>query len=189
MFAIGTFSILKTKRNHMEFTTIVNVIAIVIILISIFNISTSAFESYNSKIINDQIDDLPVITLDYTPNVYYVILDEYTSSKVLNDIYQFDNQNFLSQLEIRGFHVTPNSHSNYAQTGHSVASSMNMNYLNYLSDEIGADSANAHVTRQLWNDNKIMKIFKSYNYTIVNLTLEHGFPESRSGDYVERVKS
>ena len=70
-------------------------------------------------------DGLPA-SLDYTPNVYYIILDKYASSKVLKDIFDFDNQNFISQLSARGFHVTENSHSNYAGTILSLTSSLNM---------------------------------------------------------------
>lgn len=179
IFGIGTYSLLKTKKNAIEFTTIANVIAIVLVLISIFNITTYAFENNSSKIFDDQInyDDSSVITLDYTPNVYYVILDEYVSSKVLNDIYNFDNQHFLSQLNARGFHIAENSHTNYAVTFLSVTSSLNMKYLNYISDEIGIDSADRRLPNQLFNNNKIMNIFKSYNYTIVNLALTSGNPE------------
>ena len=52
-----------------------------------------------------------------------------------------------------------------------------MKYLNYISDEIGIDSADRRLPNQLFNNNKIMNIFKSYNYTIVNLALTSGNPE------------
>ena len=39
---------------------------------------------------------------------------KYTSSKILKDIFDFDNQDFISQLSARGFHVIENGHSNYA---------------------------------------------------------------------------
>ena len=87
---------------------------------------------------------LPV-SLDYTPNVYYIILDRYASSKVLKDVFDFDNQDFISQLSARGFHVTENSHSNYANTVLSLTSSLNMEYVNYLAGAIGVDSSDSKV--------------------------------------------
>ena len=121
---------------------------------------------------NDRLnyDDGLLTSLDYTPNVYYIILDEYASSKVLKDIFDFDNQNFISQLSARGFHVTENSHSNYANTFLSLTSSLNMEYVNYLTDAAGADSANRKIPYQLISDNNIMNIFKSLNLYACKLT-------------------
>ena len=172
IFAIGVYSILKTKKNFSDFTTIANVIAIVILLVSVSNIFVYALENSdnNSSILNDRSnydDDLPT-SLDYTPNVYYIILDKYASSKILKDIFDFDNQYFISQLNERGFHVTENSHSNYAGTILSLTSSLNMEYVNYLADAVGVDSSDRKMSYQLYSDNNIMNIFKSFNYTLVS---------------------
>ena len=173
IFVIGVYSILKTKKNFSDFTTIANVIAIVILLVSVSNMFVYALENSDNdrSILNDRLnydDDLPAFALDYTPNVYYIILDEYTSSKVLKDIFDFDNQDFISQLNARGFHVIENGHSNYAMTFLSLTSSLNMGYVNYLTDAVGADSSDRKLPYQLYSDNNIMNIFKSFNYTLVS---------------------
>ena len=172
IFAIGVYSILKTKKNFSDFTTIANVIAIVILLVSVSNIFVYVLENSDSdrSIPNDRFnyeDGLPT-SLDYTPNVYYIILDEYASSKVLKDIFDFDNQDFISQLSARGFHVAENSHSNYAGTILSLTSSLNMEYVNYLTGAVGVDSSNQKLPYQLYSDNNILNIFESFNYTLVS---------------------
>ena len=172
IFAIGVYSILKTKKNFSDFTTIANVIAIVILLISVSNISVYALENSDNdrSILNDRLnydDGLPT-SFDYTPNVYYIILDAYTSSKVLKDVFDFDNQDFISQLNERGFRIAENSHSNYANTYLSLTSSLNMEYVNYFTDAVGVDSSDRKLSYQLYSDNNIMNIFKSLNYTLVN---------------------
>ena len=175
IFAVGVYYMLKTKKNHLvAFTTIANVIAIVMLLVSLSNIFIYAFENnddnypaiLNNRFIYD--DSLSVSALDYTPNVYYIILDEYTSSKVLKDILDFDNHDFISQLNARGFYVAENSHSNYASTFTSLTSSMNMEYVNYLTDAVGIDSSDRKLSYRLYSDNNIMNIFKSFNYTLVS---------------------
>ena len=171
IFAIGVYSILKTKKNFSDFTTIANVIAITMLLISVSNIFVYALENHDNdrSVLNNRFnyaDDLST-SLDYTPNVYYIILDEYTSSEVLKDIFDFDNQDFISQLSARGFHVTENSHSNYASTFLSLTSSLNMEYVNYLTDAVGVDSSDRKISYQLYSDNNIMNIFKSLNYTLI----------------------
>ena len=135
-------------------------------LISVSNILVYALENNDDdrSILNDRFnyeDGLPT-SLDYTPNVYYIILDAYTSSKVLKDVFDFDNQDFISQLNERGFHVTENSHSNYASTFTSLTSSLNMEYVNYLTSAVGVDSSDRKLSYRLYSDNNIMNIFKSF---------------------------
>ena len=171
IFAVGVYYMLKTKKNFSDFTTIANVIAIAILLVSISNIFVYILENNDNDrlILNDRFnyeDGLPT-SLDYTPNVYYIILDEYASSKVLKDIFDFDNRDFISQLNTRGFHVTENGHSNYVMTFLSLTSSLNMEYVNYLTDAVGVDSANRKLSYQLYSDNNIMNIFEFLNYTLV----------------------
>ena len=171
LFVVGVYSILRTKKNLAEFTTIANVIVAVIILVSISNISVSLAENSFTEISADGVTFHTLSstsTLGYAPNVYYIILDEYTSSKILKDIYDFDNHDFLSKLKARGFYIAENSFSNYPQTFLSVSSSLNMEYLNYLTGVVGVDSSDTTFARQLWDDNKVTQIFKSMNYTTVN---------------------
>ena len=183
LFVLGVYSVLKTKKNLAEFTTIANVIVIVIVVISISNISVSLVENSFVEIVDDQTDfDTLSSTsaLGYAPNVYYIIFDEYTSSKVLQDVYNFDNHDFLSKLEARGFYVVENSFSNYPQTFLSVTSSLNMEYLNYLADIVGVDSSDGSLVGKLWDDNKVTRIFKSLNYTTV---ISPVFGATQSSDY------
>jgi hypothetical protein len=63
------------------------------------------------------------------PDVYYIILDGYARADTLKDIYGYDNSQFLSYLTSKGFVVASKSRPNYGQTGLSLASSLNMDYL------------------------------------------------------------
>ena len=68
------------------------------------------------------------------PDIYYIILDGYGRSDILKNEYQYDNSDFLNGLRDLGFYVADCSQSNYAQTQISLASSLNFNYLDALSD-------------------------------------------------------
>ncbi len=63
------------------------------------------------------------------PDVYNIILDRYAGSTALEEIYDFDNEPFLTALEERGFTVARHAHSNYIKTPLSLGSSLNMDYL------------------------------------------------------------
>ena len=68
------------------------------------------------------------------PDIYYIILDGYGRSDVLKNEYGYDNSDFLNALRDLGFTVSECSQSNYAQTQMSLASSLNFNYIDVLSD-------------------------------------------------------
>lgn len=63
------------------------------------------------------------------PDVYYVILDRYAGSTALAETYEFDNEPFLTALESRGFDVARHAHSNYIKTPFSLASSLNLEFV------------------------------------------------------------
>ena len=70
------------------------------------------------------------------PDIYYIILDGYSRHDTLMDLLGFDNSDFLAQLEDRGFFVARESHSNYALTFLSLASSLNLRYVNDIGEAI-----------------------------------------------------
>jgi len=66
------------------------------------------------------------------PDVYYFILDMYTRQDLLQKAFNYDNSGFIKDLEARGFYVAQCSQSNYTRTEVSLASSLNMSYLQDL---------------------------------------------------------
>ena len=63
------------------------------------------------------------------PDIYFIILDGYVHSSLLEELYDFDNSAFTSYLEKKGFVVPAETHSNYPKTNLSIASILNMDYL------------------------------------------------------------
>lgn len=101
------------------------------------------------------------------PDVYLILLDEYLGSSALKDYYNYNNTFFESFLTQRGFHICARPTSNYTFTIYSMASLLNMRYL---------DSADLGTTQQytykhlaeLIKNNKAIEYFKRLNYTIQN---------------------
>jgi hypothetical protein len=63
------------------------------------------------------------------PDVYYIVLDRYAGPTALREAYGFDNEPFLTALEERGFAVARHAHANYIKTPLSLASSLDMEFL------------------------------------------------------------
>jgi hypothetical protein len=70
--------------------------------------------------------------LGYNPDIYTIVLDGYAREDVLTQHYQFDNSSFLDGLKARGFQIGDASSANYNWTFLSLASSLNMEYLQTL---------------------------------------------------------
>ena len=177
IFIVGTIFILKTRNDFFDITKIVNIVSVVLI-IAVFGgiVSDSINESnqtldYSENEFVYEKHDLSKFEnhSDKFPNVYYIILDEYGNEESLNRFYNYDNQEFLSFLKQKDFFIVENSFSNYPTTKLSLASTLNMKHLEYLSDEIGRESKNHHILDQFLMDNFVMQNFKSNGYEIINM--------------------
>jgi hypothetical protein len=93
------------------------------------------------------------------PDVYLIILDAHTSSHILRDYYDFDNQGFIDSLTDMGFFVGDCSQSNYPITKFSLFSVMNLNYI----QEILKKSQ----TLPPLSDSVVVETLKRYGYTVV----------------------
>ena len=74
------------------------------------------------------------------PDVYFFLLDSYGRADLLQQAYGFDTSEFLNGLRERGFFVAECSQSNYVRTEISLASLLNMQYLQQLSDKFSPES-------------------------------------------------
>ena len=109
-----------------------NVIALGLVVMSSWQIS-SGFQRGSARSLGAE--NAPVQELvrpQNPPDIYYFVLDMYTRADLLKKAYGYDNSGFLNELQARGFYVAQCSQSNYTRTELSVASSMNMSYIQEL---------------------------------------------------------
>lgn len=99
------------------------------------------------------------------PDIYYIILDRYTSSSVLKSQFGYDNSAFLDELKNLGFTVNDNAKSNYPLTSISISSTMNADYTNNVVSEF---KNNTIQTRSLYNNlirqSAVAKALKASGY-------------------------
>lgn len=62
------------------------------------------------------------------PDIYYILMDAYTSSESLREFWGYDNSPFLDFLRAHGFQVVTNARANYNRTTYSMSASLNMEY-------------------------------------------------------------
>jgi hypothetical protein len=72
-------------------------------------------------------------------------------------------------LTSKGFYVASNSVSNYPLTSQSLASSLNLEYINYLGDEVGEDSSDRTVVYPMLKGHEVQHFLKSRGYDFINI--------------------
>jgi hypothetical protein len=63
------------------------------------------------------------------PNIYWIVLDSYTSNAAFRDFLDYDNSAFESFLKNHGFFIASEAQSNYNWTHLSMSSTLKMDYL------------------------------------------------------------
>ncbi|MCK4814772.1 sulfatase-like hydrolase/transferase [bacterium] len=171
IFLLLFLVILRIKRNKRT-SFFLNTMAIILIIIPMSSYLGFIPNYYNDPLRNWQnngpeFELLQNFEVTPTTDIYYLILDGYGRNDVLRDIYDFDNSYFLDNLQDRGFYIAEKSRSNYLQTTLSLASSMNIEYLDDLSIE-GLNSWNRRPLRKLIADSLVRRILSNLGYSFIS---------------------
>ena len=175
-FAISVYYFIKTKRKLDNAIKITNAIGLILIIISGINIISDNIDGNTSIDFIDSSSNINTNQISDKPDVYYIILDAYAGKDVLNDYFGYDNNEFISFLEENNFHVVPHALTNYPYTSLSLASSLNMQYLDcvenskVLREEFKeAESCfSASTAYEMVQNNEIMKKFNQEGYIVIN---------------------
>ena len=185
MLGISIFFAVKAKKIFDNATSILNVVSIVFVIIALSNVImvaaeiTSCDQCSNQELFYETKDfsnyfephKFSILENQVRPNVYYLILDEYARNDALLEYHNFSNDKFTGFLENKGFHVAKNSFANYPMSIQSIPATMNMNYINFLADEIGTEVRNYKPLNEknygLYPNNMVIKNFVEMNYNII----------------------
>ena len=108
------------------------------IVFVLFQIASSYWRTTPAAGVSDSMweSDLEAMPATWKPDpmvprrdIYYLLYDRYASEQALRRFFDFDNSEFDSELEKRGFIVDRNAVTSYPMTSTSMASTLNMRYL------------------------------------------------------------
>jgi len=105
------------------------------VLSLLFQIFTRETENNHLAVL---INELKPTTIpnENKPDIFFVVFDEYASSKSLREDFNFDNSGMDSLFEANKFFVSCDSRSNYNFTSFSLASTFSMNILKLIQSPI-----------------------------------------------------
>jgi hypothetical protein len=116
------------------------------------------------------------------PNIYQIVLDGYAREDVLRDFHHYDNRDFLNYLRAKGFQVAPKAKANYAQTALSLASTLNLDYLDHIADEVGRDRRDLKPLADAISRSRLFAFLRRHGYRIVAFAAEWRAVDIRAAD-------
>jgi hypothetical protein len=120
---------------------------------------------YEAK--NYSLDSFPVSSVNR--DIYFIILDGYARSDILQEMYGFNNSEFVTYLEEQGFVVPVSSVSNYPATHLSIASMLNMDYMGGFSPDLD-ESYNRWLMSPFIDHSRVRALLEQQGYTTVSIS-------------------
>ena len=103
---------------------------------------------------------------DKLPNIYFIVCDSYPRADYLKSYFGLDNTPFLDGLRERGFYVADRSLSNYPNTMPSLASTLNLEYLDNAMAPGGWDEYYPELIPRM-QDNLVVRTLRARGYEYV----------------------
>jgi hypothetical protein len=100
--------------------------------------------------------------------VWYLVFDRYGSEPSLEALAGIDND-LPEWLEARGFQVARNAHANYGRTAMSMASTLQMRFLDDVITRMGPDSRDMAPVNDQLQDHRVGRFFQELGYRYVHL--------------------
>ena len=122
---------------------------------------------------------LPLTIPENTPpDIYYIVLDAYTNAETLSDFYGYDNTDFVTSLEKKGFIVPDNIYANYPRTSLSIGSTTNLDYWDTI--VTGMDDVTAWwPTKYFLDDNRVKLSLEAAGYRTIYFANDWGLTNNK----------
>ena len=181
LFLSATYLLVFRLKNARVITQIFN---LVILALTGFQLVRITINSIQEGIARTQTAQAATDTFlkpadtEQLPDVYFILLDKYARSDALLEEYDYDNGEFIEGLEEMGFWVADCSRSNYAFTVMSLASELNMAYVDDLTDDPSLKTTSA-----LIQNNAVHQAFEEIGYTTLAFDMGFSWGNLKSSDY------
>jgi hypothetical protein len=184
LWAVLVWLVVRYRGDLRTGTQTINIIALVALLFPLFsflqynvNLNAAPAASPGSQALAQP------VSVSEKPDIYYLILDGYARDDVLQERWKFDNSEFLQALQERGFYVARCSKSNFGQTELSLASSLNMQYLQDLDPLYAPSNKRTRATLPATiRDGAARRYLEGLGYKTIGFESGYGWTDLRDAD-------
>jgi hypothetical protein len=162
--------ILRNEKYLISIVRYLLIVSVIILLNPVIRTGYFEITQRSSKNVKSQLiipDENLIKDKNEFPDVYYIVPDSYSASTALKKYFGFDNSTFTNLLVEKGFYIAEKSTSNYPKTYLSLTSSLNMEYLDFLS--VNVDSINETLIDPLIKNNNLVLFLKKHGYNYYQL--------------------
>lgn len=165
-FFVLIFFVLRHWRKRPELAIFFTIVGIYVVGFSLINIVAYEIQRRTVTFSNDDVFKtvLTPVKKNNSPDIYYIILDRYANSRILERQYGFDNKDFLDFLRQKGFYLAEQAAANYPKTHLSLASSLNLDYLDEFAKKVGSENSDYTPAFKLVENNKVAQFLKLSGY-------------------------
>lgn len=128
LLAISSLLILRSLKRTQEITVLLNTASLMLLIISMAQLVWFQAQQ-NQQAAPKTTTVAGLETSAAGPDIYYIVLDGYSRSDVLQELYGLDITPTLDELRSLGFVIPNCAQSNYGITAFSMFASLNMDYL------------------------------------------------------------
>jgi hypothetical protein len=166
LLSAGIYKIARAKNDLRRISRPLTAVAAIFLLIPCIQIGGyyASQKSWSPGANKTPVVSKQAGTSTYRPDIFYIVLDGYANSKVLKSFFDFDNSAFENYLQSKGFFVAKDCCSNYAQTMLSLASSLNMNYLDTFIPPADPASKDFWLVVKSIRNNAVTRLVKQHGY-------------------------
>jgi hypothetical protein len=177
LLAVALFWVIRRLKSPERLTSSLNLLTFFILILPAYQVTAFQVETALAADGPNTAAETQTGAVDAgQPDIYYIVLDAYPRHDDMLDYFEQDNQGFIDELSARGFQVATCSQSNYAKTKMSLASTLDMQYLDpELEPELikGDDSPNWVTIGSRIRRGEFRKLAEAFGYTTV--AYETGF--------------
>jgi hypothetical protein len=165
--------VMRTKSSLKQWSSALVTIAVVLLVFPVYQLIAYQFKAGPPERTTSAGTNAP--STDELPDVYYIILDTYGRTDVLREYAGYDNSPFIQSLRDLGFYVAACSQSNYAHTGFSLASSLNLNYLDQLEVNFAEGSKREDVVAPYIKHSAVVDRMRDLGYRVIAFETGYDF--------------
>lgn len=181
--AVAVVVILLVRRDLSGLAMLANIVSIVLVANS--SVRIAAYQLSNPDVATQ--GATPAATPAATPravpspvaspgpaaagsrDIYYIVIEDYGSRRIIQEQLGRKDNEMLDWLSGHGFHVLPDTRTNYGRSAMAMAAALNMTYLDEVAARAGRDSSSYNPIYQMLRNPSVATYLKARGYSFMQI--------------------
>jgi Sulfatase len=162
----------RSKRNLSTLTLYINCLLLIYLLIDVIAIAISPYSNKNNEPNNNFVNSSGATSAQlHRPDIFFILLDEYSGDRLLKEHFKFDNRPFRNFLLERNFFVAANPASNYSYTPFSMAATFDMDYPKWIGKKSEIEAKDYTIAAKQISDSRALQFLRQFGYQVRNYSV------------------